>query len=137
MPLGLPGDTKNNAFVRGVRAASSWSTVTRNSVSSVVGTTTDSPPASEIASGYVVQYGAGSSTSSPGSTIVCSASYTACLAPLVTSTCEASQSTPDSRRVFSAMARRSSGSPAVGEYRWLRGSRDASTAATTMCSGVG
>src|SRR5437899_11151223 len=101
------------------------------------GRTTDPLSASEIASGYVVQYGAGSSTSSPGSTIVCSASYTACLAPLVTSTCAASQSTPDSRRVLSAMARRSSGSPAVGEYRCLRGPRDASTAATTMCSGVG
>jgi hypothetical protein len=114
-PLGLPGDTKNNAFVRGVLAASSCSTVTRNSVASVVGTTTGSPPARVIASGYVVQYGAGSTTSSPGSTIVCSASYTACLAPFVTSTWDASQSTPESRRVFSAMARRSSGSPAVGE----------------------
>src|SRR4051794_12286471 len=35
------------------------------------------------------------------------------------------------------MARRSSGSPAVGEYRWFAGFRHASTAAATMCSGVG
>src|SRR5262249_14806111 len=102
-PVGLLGDTNSIAFVRGVRAASSCSTVTRNSVASVVGTTTVAPPASEIASGYVVQYGAGSKTSSPGSTIVWSASYTACLAPFVTTTCEASLVTPESRCVFAAM----------------------------------
>src|SRR3954447_4968010 len=120
-PLGLRGDTKNNAFVRGVLAASSCSTVTRNSVASVVGRTTGSPPARVIGSVHVVQYGAGSRTASPGSTIVCSASYTACLAPFVTSTCDASQSTPESRRGFSATARRSSGSPPGGGGRGVGG----------------
>ena len=66
-PVGLLGDTNSSALVRGVRAASSCSTVTRNPSTSVVGSTTGTPPASAIVSGYVVQYGAGSSTSSPGS----------------------------------------------------------------------
>src|SRR5436305_3609941 len=85
-PLGLDGDTKMSAFVRGVRAASSWSTVTLNPVVTSVWSTTGTPPASRIGSGYVVQYGAGSSTSSPSSTMVRIELYTACLPPLVTST---------------------------------------------------
>jgi hypothetical protein len=50
-----------------VHAASSCSIVARKPDATVVGTTTGAPPASMIDSGYVVQYGAGSSTSSPGS----------------------------------------------------------------------
>ena len=48
--------------------------------------TTGTPPASVIASGYVVQYGAGQITSSPGSHSTAKAVNTACLPPLVTST---------------------------------------------------
>ena len=58
-PVGLLGETKSSALVRGVRAASSWSTVTRKPSTSVVGSTTGTPPPSAIVSGYVVQYGAG------------------------------------------------------------------------------
>ena len=36
------------------------------------------------------------------------------------------------RRVFSTIACLSSGSPPAGVYLWLRGSRQASTAASTM-----
>src|SRR4029453_1430885 len=38
---------------------------------------------------------------------------------------------------LAAMASRSSGSPAAGVYLWLRGLRQASAAASTMCAGVG
>ena len=69
-PVGLEGDTNSRILVRSVTAASSWSTVTRNPVRSSVGSTTGTPPARRIGSGYVVQYGAGSSTSSPGSSRV-------------------------------------------------------------------
>ena len=50
-PVGLDGDTKSSTLVRGVRAASSWSTVTLNPASHVVGTSTGTPPARRIASG--------------------------------------------------------------------------------------
>ena len=50
-PLGLSGDTNRSAFVRGVRAASSCSTVTRKPVDSSVSSTTGTPPASAIDSG--------------------------------------------------------------------------------------
>ena len=66
-PVGLLGDTNTRAFVRGVSAVSSWATVTLKSVDSSVSRMTGLPPASSIASGYVVQYGAGRMTSSPGS----------------------------------------------------------------------
>ena len=72
------------------------------------------PSAKAIASGYVVQYGAGSSTSSPGFTTAWNAWYTACLPPLVTMTCDGSTSRPESRSVFAAIASRSTGSPAAG-----------------------
>ena len=44
---------------------------------------------------------------------------------------------PLSRPVLAAMASLSSGRPDVGVYRWFRGSLQAATAASTMCSGVG
>ena len=62
----------------------------------------------------MVQYGAGSSTSSPGSTIAANDWYTACLPPLVTSTLDGFTSYPESRRVFAAIASRSAGRPAAG-----------------------
>ncbi len=113
-PVGLLGDTNSSALVRSVRAASSCSTVTRNAVPSVVGSTTETPSASAIDSGYVVQYGAGSSTSSPGSSSTWNALYTACLAPFVTRIWLASHSKPESRRVLTASASRSAGSPPAG-----------------------
>ncbi len=61
----------------------------------------------------------------------------ACLPPLVISTWAADTSSPESRRVLTATASRSSGSPLVGVYLWVRGSRQATSAAATMCSGVG
>ena len=61
----------------------------------------------------------------------------ACFPPLVTRTREAGTSNPESRRVFAAMASRSAGRPAVGEYLCVAGSRHASTAASTMWAGVG
>ena len=75
---------------------------------------TDTPPANEIASGYVVQYGAGTITSSPGSHSAAKATNTACFPPLVTNTCDASTENPLSRFVFTAIASRSSGKPAAG-----------------------
>ena len=77
--------------------------------------TTGTPPARVIASGYVVQYGAGQMTSSPGSHSAAKAVYTACLPPLVTSTWAAPQSKPLSRLVLTAMASLSSGRPPAGE----------------------
>ena len=85
-PVGFDGDTKIRAFVRSVRDAFSWSTVTRNPVSSVVGKTVVVAPARAIGSGYVVQYGAGSRTSSPAFRMTCMQLYTACFPPLVTTT---------------------------------------------------
>ncbi len=38
-PVGFDGETKSSTLVFAVRAASSWSTVTRNPVSAVVGNT--------------------------------------------------------------------------------------------------
>src|SRR5262245_64901708 len=81
-PDGLSGLTNSSTLVRSVHAASSWSTVTWKPVSSVVSITFGTPPARVTASGYVVQYGAGSSTSSPGSHSAANAVYTACLPPL-------------------------------------------------------
>src|SRR6187431_2181323 len=127
-PDGLSGLTNSTALVRSVDAASSWSTVTLNEVSSVVSTTTGTPPASVIASGYVVQYGAGHSTSSPGSHSTAKAVNTACLPPFVTSTCAGSHWNPESRRVLSAIACLSSGKPAAGVYTWFLGSRQAAAA---------
>ena len=54
-PVGLDGDTKTSAFVRGVRAASSMSTVALKPVVSSHTTGTVTPPASPMGSGYVVQ----------------------------------------------------------------------------------
>jgi len=54
-PVGLPGDTKSSALVRGVHAASSCSTDTRKPLAWSVDSTTGVPSASAIASGYVVQ----------------------------------------------------------------------------------
>src|SRR5579884_4200315 len=99
-PVGLLGETNNNALVRGVHARSSCSIDTRNSVASVVGNTTGTPPAIVMHSGYDVQYGAGNSTSSPSSQSTWNVLYTACLPPLVTTTCAAAHSTPESRLVF-------------------------------------
>ena len=76
-------------------------------------------------------------TSSPGSHSAANAVYTACLPPLVTSTCAAVQSNPESRLVLAAIASLSSGSPPAGVYRWLRTSEHAAIAASTMCCGVG
>ena len=73
--------------------------------------------------GYVVQYGAGQMTSSPGSHKAANAVNTACLPPFVTSTCDPKQSNPLSRLVLSAIASFSSGRPPAGVYRWLRTSR--------------
>src|SRR5207245_1362523 len=73
-PVGLEGDTNSSILVRRLQPASSWSTVTRNPFSAVVFTATALAPASPMASGYVVQYGAGSSTSSSGSSNVAHAS---------------------------------------------------------------
>jgi hypothetical protein len=53
-------------------------------------------------------------TSSPGSHSAANAVYTACLPPLVTSTCEAAHSKPESRMVFAAIASFSSGRPPAG-----------------------
>ena len=88
---------------------------TRKPVDSVVGSTTGTPPPSAMHSGYDVQYGAGTSTSSPGSHNTWNVLYTACLPPFVTTTCAAAQSTPESRLVLYAIASRSSGRPGVGE----------------------
>src|SRR3974390_1011078 len=105
-PVGLLGDTNSSAFVRGVTAASSWSIDTRKPGASVVGGTTGPPPPSVITSGYDVQYGAGTSTSSPSSHRTWNVLYTACLPPFVTTTCSAPQSTPESRLVLCAIAAR-------------------------------
>src|SRR6478672_4613093 len=78
-PVGLLGDTNSNALVRGVTAASSCAIDTRKPDASVVGSTTGTPPPSVMISGYDVQYGAGSSTSSPGSQSTWKVLYTACL----------------------------------------------------------
>src|SRR6266511_1074709 len=130
-PVGLDGEQNSSTLVRSVRAASSASTEARYPVVSSVGTSTATPPARAIASGYVVQYGAGSSTSSPGSSSVANASYTAILPPLVTSTWPASTAKPESRSVLVAIACRSSGRPPAGVSRWFFGSRQAATAAST------
>ena len=50
-PVGFDGDTNNRIFVRAVRAASSWSTVTRKPVEPSVGRTTGTPPARRMGSG--------------------------------------------------------------------------------------
>ena len=50
-PVGFDGDTKTSSLVRGVRAASSWSTVTRKPVASSVGSSTTTPPEKRIGSG--------------------------------------------------------------------------------------
>ena len=65
-------------------------------------------------SGYVVQYGASTMTSSPGSHRTANAFATACLPPLVTRTWPAATSKPESRFVFAAIASRSAGIPDVG-----------------------
>ena len=113
-PLGLSGETKSNTLVRGVLARSSCSTVTLNSVCSVVSITLGTPPASAIASGYVVQYGAGQITSSPGSHNAANATNTAYLPPTVTNTCDEAHSKPLSRLVFATIASRNTGNPAAG-----------------------
>ena len=114
-PEGLSGLTNRSTLVRSVHAASSCSTVTWKPVSSVVSITFGTPPASVIASGYVVQYGAGQITSSPGSQSAANAVYTACLPPFVTSTWDAAQPRPLSRSVLTAIASLSSGRPPAGE----------------------
>jgi hypothetical protein len=111
--------------------------VTLKPVDSSVASATGVPPASAIASGYVTQYGAGTSTSSPGSQSAAKALYTACLPPLVMRTLAASTTKPESRAVFAATADRSSGRPGVGVYLWLTGSDAAAMAASTMAWGVG
>ena len=98
---------------------------------------TGTPPASVIASGYVVQYGAGQRTSSPGSHRAANAVYTACLPPQVTSTLAGSAAKPESRSVLSQIACFSSGRPPAGLYLWFFGSAHAAIAASTMCCGVG
>ena len=90
-----------------------------------------------MASGYVVQYGAGQRTSSPGSQRAAKATNTAYLPPTVTKTCDAAHSKPESRFVFTAIASRNWGKPAAGVYRCAFGSRAARTAASTIYSGVG
>ncbi len=85
------------------------------SVVSSVGTKTGTPPASCTDSGYVVQYGAMTRTSSPGSRRVANAFARACLAPFVTSTWAGVTEKPESRRVLFAIASRNAGRPAVGE----------------------
>src|ERR1700689_3225811 len=80
-PVGLDGDTKSNALVRGVHARSRSSTEERKPVVSSEETMTGVPPASAMASGYVVQYGASTRTSSPGSQSTANAFETACLPP--------------------------------------------------------
>ncbi len=85
----------------------------------------------------MVQYGAGQMTSSPGSHSAANAVNTACLPPLVTSTWLASHWKPLSRNVFAAMASRSAGRPAAGEYLCIFGSLHARIAASTMFAGVG
>ena len=50
-PVGLDGDTKTSTLVRGVRAASSWSTVTRKPLVSSVGSSTTTPPENRTGSG--------------------------------------------------------------------------------------
>src|SRR5664280_322621 len=99
--------------------------------------TTGTPPARAMDSGYVVQYGASTSTSSPGSHRTANELAMACLPPLVTRIWLAGTSRPESRLVFAASDSRSAGRPDVGVYLWEAGSRQASTAASTMCSGVG
>jgi hypothetical protein len=63
--------------------------------------------------------------------MVARASYTACLPPLVTSTCAAVTCRPESRAVFAAMASFSSGRPPAGVYRWYFGFGAAAIAAWT------
>ena len=111
----MSGLTNSSTFVRSVYAASSCSTVTWKPVSSLVSMIFGTPPASVIASGYVVQYGAGQITSSPGSHSAANAVYTACLPPFVTRTWPAVQSNPLSRLVLKAIASFSSGRPPAGE----------------------
>ena len=57
---------------------------------------------------------------------------TACLPPLLTSTCDGAASRPESRAVLAAMASLRSGRPPAGEYLWFLGSRQAAAAASTM-----
>src|SRR5665213_1572876 len=115
-PEGFDGDVKTNIVVLGVRARSSSSTVTRKPFASEVITGTGLPPARYTATGYVVQYGAGISTSSPGLSLVIMAVMIACLPPLVTSTWLGVVRRPESRMDLATIASRSSGSPAVGVY---------------------
>ena len=98
----------------GVQAASRSSTEDRKPVVSSEETTTGVPPARLIASGYVVQYGASTRTSSPGSHSTENALATACFPPLVTSTWADVTTRPESRSVLSAIAWRSAGIPPVG-----------------------
>src|SRR5699024_7069390 len=103
-PVGLDGDTNTSALVFSVLAASSCSTLILYAVSAPANTSTGMPPASLMDSGYVVQYGVGSRTSSSGSVSAAKVLYTACLPPLVTITWEGSTATPESRKVLSAIA---------------------------------
>src|SRR5581483_8365372 len=112
-PVGFDGDTNRIALVRGVQDASSCSTVTRKPASTVVGTGTGTPPASATASGKVTQYGAGTMTSSPGSSSVRKVLAMACLPPLVITTWLGVISNPESRAVLAATASRSGWSPAT------------------------
>ena len=81
---GLAPDA-NPAAVRIISAGEGTPGTTLVDISAFVAGT-GTPPASLMASGYVVQYGAGRSTSAPESTSVANPSYTACLPPLVTIT---------------------------------------------------
>src|SRR5699024_12390665 len=85
-PVGFAAETKTEALVFSVRAVSSCPTATSYSDSAPANTSTGVPPASLIASGYVVQYGAGRRISSPGSVSAANVLYTACFPPLVTIT---------------------------------------------------
>lgn len=75
-------------------------------------------------------------TSSPGSHSAANATKTAYFPPTVTNTWDAVHVKPLSRLVFTAIASRKAGNPAAGVYRCAFGSRAATTAASTMWSGV-
>ena len=84
----------------------------------------------------MVQYGAGSRTSSPGFSAAAQVLYTACLPPLVTRMRDTSGLHLESLSVLSTRASFSAGRPPAGVYLWLAGSWHAATAASTMWLGV-
>src|SRR5687767_3591813 len=93
-PVGLPGELRMIAFVRGEIAAITASACTLKPSLDCVETITGTAPISLTCSGMVGQYGACVMTSSPGSNSASAALNSACLPPTVINTSEVVMSTP-------------------------------------------